>query len=263
MGFRQLSNSEMELYTQVIQQLPFFALVALRSSGLFLTAPIFGQQRIPNQVRVMLALLNAAAVLPLVPPAEVPTDALLYLLAGLCELITGLLYGWCATLIFEGMILAGQFIGLQMGFAQANILNPDAQAQRPLLSEVYYILTLLIFFALNGHHFLILAFQKSFNAVPVGTLVFHAQVLEHIFTLFAQIFLVALIVAAPINGVLTLIDLILGLIARTAPQMNVLILSFSIKIYVGLLTLLFSLYFTFQFVHDLLQQLLLQLARLI
>lgn len=253
----------MELYTRILEQLPLFMLVALRSSGLFLMAPIFGQQRIPPQVRIMLALLIAATVLPLVPRAEVPTDAILFLLAGLCELITGLLYGWCATLIFEGMILAGQFIGLQMGFAQANILNPDSQIQRPLLSEVYYILTLLIFFALNGHHFIIVAFEKSFHAVPVGTLVFHAQVLEHIFALFAQIFLVALIVAAPINGVLTLIDLILGLIARTAPQMNVLILSFSIKIYVGLLTLLFSLYFTFQFVHELLKHLLEQLVRLI
>ncbi len=253
----------MELYSQVLAQLPLFALVALRSSGLFLTAPIFGQQRVPNQVRLILSLLIAAAVFPLVPLKPVPEDAIMYLIACLLELIVGLIYGWCASLIFEGMILAGQFIGLQMGFAQANILNPDSQTQRPLLSEVYYIISMLIFFSLNGHHFLILAFQKSFKAVPVGTLVFNQLILERIFALFAQIFLVALIIAAPICGVLTLIDLILGLVARTAPQMNILVLSFSIKIYIGLLSLLFSLYFTFQFIHDLLLQLLQQLAQVI
>ncbi|PIQ26075.1 flagellar biosynthetic protein FliR [bacterium (Candidatus Blackallbacteria) CG17_big_fil_post_rev_8_21_14_2_50_48_46] len=253
----------MELYTQVLQQLPYFALVALRGSGLFLTAPIFGQQRIPNQVRVMFAIIISAAIFPLLPARPVPADALWYLVVGILEVITGIIYGWCASLIFEGMVLAGQFIGLQMGFAQANILNPDSQTQRPLLSEVYFIMSLLIFFSLNGHHFLILAFQKSFTAVPVGALIFDQRILEHIFLLFAQIFLVALIIAAPINGILTLIDLILGLVARTAPQMNVLVISFSIKIYVGLLTLLFSLYFTFQFIHDLLQQLLLQLAQVL
>jgi flagellar biosynthesis protein FliR len=253
----------MELYTRVLAQLPLFILVAMRSSGLFLTAPIFGQQRIPNQVRIMLSLLIAAAVFPLVPVRPVATDAIMYLVACLLELIVGLIYGWCASLIFEGMVLAGQFIGLQMGFAQANILNPDSQTQRPLLSEVYYVMSILIFFSLNGHHFLILAFQKSFNTVPVGTLVFNQVILERIFALFAQVFLIALIIAAPICGLLTLIDLVLGLVARTAPQMNILIISFSIKIYVGLLSLLFSLYFTFQFIHDLLLQLLQQLAQVI
>lgn len=249
---------------QFSEQLPALGLVVLRSSGLFFTAPIFGQQRIPPVVRALFALSIAVLVFPFIglKQASVPSDAIAWMVAGVLEVTVGVIYGWSASLIFEGMVLAGQFIGLQMGFAQANVLNPESQTQRPLLSEVYFTMALLVFFSLNGHHYLVLAFEKSFEAVPLGRFVFTGNTLEQIFALFAQIFLIALIIAAPICGVLTLIDIIMGLIARTAPQMNVLVLSFSIKIYVGLLTLLLSLSFTLQFLRDLLPGLLTQLLRL-
>ncbi|PKL77237.1 MAG: hypothetical protein CVV27_06165 [Candidatus Melainabacteria bacterium HGW-Melainabacteria-1] len=172
------------------------------------------------------------------------------------------MYGWSATLIFEGLILAGQFVGLQMGFAQANVLNPESQTQRPLLSEVYFVIGIMVFFSFNGHHYFVLALERSFTAMPLASFALTAGTFEQLTLLVSQIFVVALIIAAPICGILTLIDLIMGLIARTAPQMNVLILSFSIKIYVGLLTLLLSLSFTIQFLRDLLPGLLEQLLRL-
>lgn len=253
----------MEWLQELAGQLPALGLVALRSTALFMTAPLFGQQRVPVIVRVMFAVSLAVLIFPFVPLTDVPSNTLAWLIAGLMEILTGVLYGWSASLLFEGTVLAGQFIGLQMGFAQANILNPDSQTQRPLLSEIYFILTLLVFFAIEGHHMLILIFQKSFERIPIGQFAFNGQVLENLLLLFAQIFVVALIVAAPINGILTLIDLILGLIARTAPQMNVLILGFSIKIYVGLLSLVFSLAFTIQFLKDLLPRLMLQVMNLL
>lgn len=236
-------------------KLPVYTLVAFRASGLFLTAPIFGQQRLPEAFKVLFALIIAALVTPYIAVPEIPQNSLRFFVVCLLELITGLIYGWSASLIFEGVVLAGQFVGLQMGFAQANILNPVADTQRPLLSELYFMMTLFLFFAIDGHHLLILAFEQSFKTVPLGHFVFNEWVLQRLFYLFFQIFVVALIIAAPINGILTLIDLIMGLIARTAPQMNVLILSFAIKIYIGILTLLFSLSFTFYFVRDLLQRL--------
>lgn len=255
----------MDWWLQFSQQLPVLGLVALRSSGLFLTAPIFGQQRIPMLVRIFFSLSLAILVFPFVSlsQAQVPHGTLPWLIAGLLELLTGSIYGWAATLVFEGVILAGQFIGLQMGFAQANILNPDSQIQRPLLSELYFVLTMLIFFVINGHHVLVLAFQHSFDSVPLGTFVFDQHVLQHLLALFAEIFVVGLIIAAPINGILTLIDLIMGLIARTAPQMNVLILGFSIKIYVGLLALLVSMAFTAHFLQNLLPRLMQQVLMVI
>lgn len=255
----------MELWQALQGQFPAFLLVALRASGLFLTAPLFGQERIPETVRILLSVALAALVFPYVgvAPGQVPDNAILFLVMGLKEVLTGIIYGWSAMLMFEGLVLAGQFIGLQMGYAQANILNPMADVQRPLLSEIYFMMGLLIFFAMDGHHFLVVAFQKSFQAVPVGKLIFSGPILERLIYMCGQIFVVALIIAAPICGVLTLMDLILGLIARTAPQMNVLLISFSLKIYIGLLTLVLSLPFTFHFVRDLLHQLLAQIVQVL
>ncbi|MGV3522921.1 MAG: flagellar biosynthetic protein FliR [Candidatus Sericytochromatia bacterium] len=254
----------MEWLQTLSGQLPILGLVCLRSSGLFLTAPFFGQQRVPVVVRVLLSVTLGALILPFLSglPSSSPPQGLLWAVAGLQEVMTGALYGWASTLIFEGLVLAGQLVGLQMGFAQANVLNPDSQAQRPLLSEVYFILSMLVFLSLNGHHMLIRVFEASFTRIPLGQLVLSARTFEQLTTLFAQIFGVGLIVAAPICGVLTLIDIIMGVIARTAPQMNILVLSFSIKIYVGLLSLLLSLVFLVQFLNDLLPQLIEQLLRL-
>ncbi len=257
----------MEWLLNFSNQLPVLGLVVLRSTGLFFTAPIFGQQRIPIIVRVLFSISIGVLVFPFltIDKSAVPSNTIAWLVSGLFEITVGVIYGWSATLIFEGMVLAGQFIGLQMGFGQANVLNPDSQSQRPLLSEIYFIMGLLVFFSINGHHYLILAFEKSFTTMPLGKFVqtgLTGQTLEQLLHLFAQIFVVALIISAPICGVLTLIDILMGLIARTAPQMNVLVISFSIKIYVGLLTLLVSISFTIQFLRDLLPALLSQLLRL-
>ena len=254
----------MEWLQDLNANLPVLGLIVLRSAGLFFMAPVFGQQRIPVTVRVLFSLSLAVLIFPFVSleGALIPSNGLAWAIAGALEVLTGAIYGWAATVMFEGMVLAGQFIGLQMGFAQANILNPDSQTQRPLLSEVYFVLALLVFLAIDGHHLIVMAFQQSFHSVPVGQFIFDANTLKQLSTLFAQIFLVALIIAAPINGVLTLIDLIMGLIARTAPQMNILLISFSIKIYIGLFSLLLSLHFTVQFLKDIFPYLMQQVLRL-
>jgi len=251
-------------FTSLSGALPTLGLVVLRSSGLFFTAPLFGQDRVPVMVRVFFSIAIASLIFPSLNlnGMAVPTDTLNWLIAGVLELLTGAIYGWSSLLMFEGMILAGQMVGLQMGFAQANVLNPESQTQRPLLSEIYYLLAFMVFFAINGHHMLILIFQKSFSIVPLGQLAIQDQLMAQLSLMVAQIFIVGLMLAAPINGILTLIDIILGLIARTAPQMNMLLLSFSIKIYIGLLSFFFALSFTVEFLKDLLPDLLQQVMQL-
>ena len=250
------------LFELINASFPAFLWVALRSAGFFFTAPLFGQQRIPVTLRALFAVLLAALVFPGLQTFGTPDSGVLWLIGGLIELLTGIIYGWSARLMFEGMILAGQLIGLQMGFAQANILNPESSTQRPLLSEIYYLLAFLVFFAINGHHLLIMVFSRSFSVIAPGQLGVTGPLMEQLVTLSGQIFIVGLMLAAPINGILTLIDLMLGLIARTAPQMNVLLLSFSIKIYVGLLSFFLALGLTVQFLKRLLPDLLEQILNL-
>lgn len=251
-------------FNSLSESLPLLVLVALRSSGLFFTAPFFGQDRAPILVRVFFSLAMASLIFPSLDLAQVavPANTVQWLIAGLLELLTGMMYGWASLLMFEGMILAGQMVGLQMGFAQANVLNPDSQTQRPLLSEIYYLMAFMVFFAINGHHMLILIFQQSFTVIPPGQLAITGSLMEQLSVMFAQVFIVGLMLSAPINGILTLIDIILGLVARTAPQMNILLLSFSIKIYIGLLSFFFALGFTIQFLRSLLPDLLEQVMQL-
>lgn len=248
----------------ILKNLPAFMLISLRASGIFLSAPIFGSRQVPAQIKIIFAFTLTFILYNFIPkPASIPTDIILYIITGMKEILVGIIFGWTSSLLFEGIILAGQFIGLQMAFGQANILNPESERQIPLLSEFYFIFALLIFFSIDGHLWLITSFYKSFNTVPLGTFVFVGSITQRILVLFAQIFLIALIIAAPICGVLTIVDLIMGLIARTMPQLNVLILGFAIKIYLGLFTIFLSLPLTADFVKEFFNEMLKQIIRLI
>jgi len=254
----------MSILNFIKDNLPVFLLIFVRASALFMVVPLFGARNVPNTVKIIFSFFVSIIIFPFVSAnhPSVPTDALLYIVAIAKELIIGLTMGFVTNLMFDGMILAGQFIGLQMGFGQAMVFNPQAEQQVPLLSEVYFIFTMFIFFLINGHHWLVIAFQKSFDTVPVGAFVYHGILSQKILEMFAQIFLIALIIAAPICGVLIMLDLVMGVIARTMPQMNILVLGFSIKIFVGLISIIISLPFLFVFIREILGRLLTQLMRI-
>ena len=245
--------------------LPVFLLVFVRASAIFTSVPIFGARNVPINIKVAFCFIASVLIFPSVAAAgtKVPTDAILFLIAVGNELFVGITIGFVAGLIFDGIILAGQFVGIQIGFGQATVFNPQAQQQLPIISEMYYLFMIFVFFLVNGHHWFILAFQKSFVTVPIGTFVFNGIIYSRILESINQIFLIALIIAAPICGVLTLLDLIMGIMARTMPQMNILVVGFSIKIFIGFITIIVSMPFLFFFLREILGQLLAQLMRLL
>lgn len=255
----------MSILNFIKDNLPVFLLVFIRASSLFMTVPLFGAHNVPNSLKIIFSFFASIIVFPFVSESNpsVPSDTLLYGIAIAKELIVGLTIGFLISLMFDGMILAGQFIGLQMGFGQAMVFNPQAQQQVPLISEIYFLFTMFIFFLINGHQWVIIAFQKSFTTVPVGNFVYHGVLSQRMIEIFTQIFLIALIIAAPICGVMILLDLVMGLISRTMPQMNILVIGFSIKIFVALISIIISLPFLFVFIKELLPQLFEQLMRVL
>jgi flagellar biosynthetic protein FliR len=232
----------MEALRDIQAILPLFLLVLVRASTLFMMLPIFGSNSVPVPAKIGFSFLLTIMVMPLLRDAgpPIPTDWGGYVIALLSEIGTGLIIGFAASLIFEGANLAGELIGMQMGFGMAQVFNPSAERTVALIGQLYFLMASFVFFAVNGHHWLVAAFWRSFKHVPVGALAVSPTIVSRIIEMAAQIFLVAFILVIPIWGILAMVDLVLAIISQSMPQLQVLFLGMPIKILIGLATIMVS-----------------------
>ncbi len=152
----------------------------------------------------------------------------------LSELAVGFLMGFAVVVLFSAVQFAGHLIGLQMGLAVANVVDPMSAGQISVVGEFYNLLSLLIFIMINGHHYVIDALLRSFERVPLGGAVFSPELSGFIVNLTAMVFILAIKLSAPVIITLLILNAVLGILSRTVPQMNVFIVGFPLSIGVGI-----------------------------
>jgi flagellar biosynthesis protein FliR len=213
-------------------QMLIFVLALARVGGLMLVAPVLGAREAPLQVR---GLLTVAIALLLVPSqlaqASPPPPASLVELSLIVaeELLIGLALGMGALLLFTGLHLAGQIIAQASGMALAEVFNPTAETSVPVFSEFLYVLGLGIFLLLDGQRLVLDGLLGTLESLPLGQTHASLPVAEALLRLVSESFEIAVRVAAPTTLALLLATLVLGLISRTLPQLNVLALGFGLN----------------------------------
>lgn len=225
-----------------VQSFPGFLLVFCRISSFLVTAPIFSTRTIPPMFKIgisfFVALISFAT---LGASATIEFDAL-YILAVFKEVLVGLLLGFLAYIFFTVAQIAGSFIDMQMGFGMANMIDPLTGASVPILGNLKFMIATLLFLTFNGHHFLIQGIMDSYAWIPLQNELFariySGQVSEFLLRSFAVMFTLAFQLAAPMVVALFLADTALGILAKTAPQFNVFVVGFPLKILIGFLLLL-------------------------
>lgn len=225
------------------QGLMVFLLVLVRCSAIFLVAPVLGNANVPARAKVGLATLLALIITPMLLDTELPKDlATFWVLVPtvLAELLLGLTIGFLAQLFFVAVQFAGQIVGLQMGFGMASVFDPMAGAQVSVVGQLYMLLGVLVFLLLDGHHWVLIALQKSFTTVPLGSFALDARAVQTVITASNDMFWVALMIMAPVMGVLVLGEVAMAIVARILPQMNIFVASFPVKIGLGVLTMALS-----------------------
>jgi flagellar biosynthesis protein FliR len=207
-----------------------------RTGGLMMTVPVFGHVTIPRIMRVWFVILTALMILPSSIMADIqpPSTVLHLMLVILSEIAVGILMGFAVIIVFSAVQFAGHIIGLQMGLAVANIIDPMGAGQISIIGEFYYLLSLLIFLLINGHHFLIEALAQCFKLVPLGAAVFGPNIEELFINLTLMMFVSGIKFAAPVIITLFIMNSVLGIVARTVPQMNVFVVGFPLAIGAGL-----------------------------
>jgi len=210
-------------------------LVIFRTGTLMMTVPVFGHVSIPRMLRVWFVLLVSFLILPttILVESQLPRTMPELTLVIFSELAIGFLMGFAVIIVFASVQFAGHMIGLQMGLAVANTADPIGAGQISIVSEFYYLFSLIIFLLVNGHHIALDALMTSFHLIPIGGAVF-GGLDSFIADLTFMVFVSGIKLAAPVIITLFITNAVLGIVARTVPQMNVFIVGFPLAIGVGL-----------------------------
>lgn len=220
-----------------LPQLHLFLLVFLRTGAFLMSIPMLNASSVPPIFRIGLTLAASALMMPALPfgPPPVSPDVFTLAVAAAGEVLVGLLAGVVIRLIFEGVQLAGELAGYQMGLAIAEVIDPASDDQVALLSQFISLLATLVFLVLNGHHWFIRTLVESFQLVPPFGFHAHGALLERLVRLTAEAFVIGIKAGAPVIVALLLTTVAFGLVARTVPQMNIFVVSMPVNIAVGLM----------------------------
>lgn len=215
------------------------ALFFVRISGLMVAGPFFKHQAIPVPVKVALAAIFSMIVTSAYWEQQPQFDFHLWNLVFLVikEFLVGVSIGYAADIVFQAATFAGGLIDFDMGYHTAMLF--DANSTTPtLIGEMYSIIALMLFLFLNGHHFLIESIFASARAVPLTYFAVTDSTVNLLTRLVTSAMIIGIKMSAPVLIALFLTNLALALLARIAPQTNIFILSFQLKIAIGLLVMI-------------------------
>lgn len=210
-----------------------FGVLIARPAMLIATAPPFGGTFAPPQVRIGLAFLLAVAMLPqaTIPPIGSSVAVTLIIVR---ELAIGLAIGLAIRSLIAGAEMAGHLTATQMGFTYGAIVDPQSGVRNNIIAALYGNMALITFFAIDGHHALIRALAASYQRLPIGIGGVDESLVRSVMQMLGTIFVMGVRFAMPIIIVLLVVELGMGLISRSAPMLNLLVIAVPVRVLVGL-----------------------------
>ncbi|MFN3680435.1 MAG: flagellar biosynthetic protein FliR [Nitrospira sp.] len=253
--------------TQTIQILlpewqSFLALI-VRVGGLLAALPILSGHAVPTKVKVLLVLALSAVLAPVVRLPAVPFDPVA-LAAGLAgELAIGLTIGLAVRLFFGALELAGDVVGMQMGFGVVQLLDPATSHHMPVIGRFFTLLALLVFLSLNAHVLVVSTIVASYDAIPAFGMLLPMGWGEEIVYLSREMFVIGLKLATPVLVTVLVTNVLLAILGRAVAQINVFVLSFPITIAGGLVMLALAMPFVVGLLGGEIERLELEIERLV
>jgi len=213
-----------------------------RIAAMLAIAPIFGARVVPLRVRLTVALVLTAMVVPLIPRVPVidPLSAASALVTAQ-QLVLGLAIGFSLQLVMATLVIAGQTIAMGMGLGFAQMVDPQNGINVPVIGQYYLVIATLLFLALNGHLALLRVLVDSFHSVPIGVDALTREDFRSIAGWGVRMFADAIMVALPAVASILLVNLSFGVVSRSAPQLNIFGVGFPVTLTLGFIVLVFAL----------------------
>lgn len=225
------------------------ALLLMRLTGIIWLAPVFSGQSVPGKVKVAILGALMAALWP-AASASVEAGVGFTLMAGVREILVGLTLGFGAAVFVAAAESAGDMLAVMMGLSGANVVDPMSRTQLPVLGQLLGLTVTALILSVGGHLVMIGAVHDSLSVAPLGAALHVREGALATVELGGTLLFLGLKFAAPVMGAMMMGQVALGIMARTVPQLNVLMVAFPVQIAIGLFVLAATLPLTAAFFAD-------------
>ncbi|MFH1710269.1 MAG: flagellar biosynthetic protein FliR [bacterium] len=221
-------------------QVEIFLLILARIAGLFIDAPVFSAKSIPAFVKISLAIWLSAIMWFVVPVRYLPDSFPAFIFAIVIEIFIGYIIGFVSSIILQSAQAAGDIMDMQMGLSVANVLSPTTGASSSISGTFLFLIALVVFLLVDGHHLVLSALHQSFVALPIISVIDFSKpdLLLQMLALLKWFWITTIQLCAPILLLIFLSDFAFGIVSRVAPQVNVFMLGFQVKPSLGLFGLM-------------------------
>lgn len=234
---------------------PQFAAAVFRFAGLMLFAPMFGSARIPKRVKLMFAVVCAASLFASGnAPTPLPEEPIAVILGLTGEILFGFALGMIASLTFVGAQWAGEAVGQQMGLGIGAVFDPSSDVGGSSVTDMYFLLTLLIFLGMGGHRQLVDGVMQSFAVLPPLTVGLDTDLLDVVVGMLTAAMALMIRIATPLFVSMLACDVCLGFIGKTIPQLNLLAAGLTLRALIGMAVLVLTLSTTQYAISDMLAE---------
>lgn len=226
--------------TMTLLDIEFFLLILVRITGFVYTAPFFSLKNVPFRVKTGLSIFLAFIIVFTFandPPQY--SGVIGYAILIVKEAIVGIVLGFFTNIAYHILSFAGQFIDMEIGFSMVSQLDPISRIQTTITSNLYGYLVILMMMVTNLHHHFLKAIVDSFQIVPVGKAIINPAIYQLMLQFMVDYFVIGFRIVLPIFAAILLVNTVLGILAKIAPEMNMFVIGMQLKVFVGLFVLAF------------------------
>lgn len=224
--------------TFTLENFEIFLLILVRMSGFIYTAPLFSLKNIPIKVKVGFSVFLAIILFYTSPMSATEYMGIIgFAILIVKEAIAGALMGLFSNIAYHILAFAGQVIDMEIGFSMINQLDPASRIQTTITANLYGYLVLLMMIVTNLHHYFIKAVVDSYQVIGLGEAVFPPNMYRLMLRFVIDYFVIAMRIVLPIFTAILVVNTVLGILAKVAPQMNMFVIGMQLKVFVGLLVL--------------------------
>lgn len=239
-------------------------LIVARVTGLFMLVPVFNSKNIPMAAKTWFIIFISLLIVPTTVVGSLDfSNMMMIAYYILIELLNGVLIGSVVLFALSTVYIAGKLIDTGIGFSMVSVLNPLDGNQMPVSANLYYIIVMLIFLVTNTHHAIIRAIVRSFDIIPLGQILFNEILLSELVSVLTKAIELGVKIAMPVTLTIVIANVILGILAKAMPGMNVFVIGMPFKIMIGLAIMMMTLPFFYSLFTSILDDMLNEMNKII
>ncbi len=218
-----------------LQQLEFFLIIVVRMSGFIFTAPFFGLRNVPLRIKTGLTLAMAVVMFYVLPYEPLEYAGVIgFALLIVEETLCGLILGFVANICYQILAFSGQLLDMEIGFSMVNEMDPVTSAQVTVSGNLYSYAVMLMLMITYMHHFLLDALIDSYALVPIGKVAVNPMIYTVVVKLVGEYFVLGFRIVLPVFAAMLIVNSVLAILARVAPQLSMFVIGIQLKVFVGL-----------------------------